>query len=134
VIEAFCKEKLAPLMLRLALGLACIYHGYLKVMAEGGSAWTTSLLPVWQVLIAWGELMAGVAVLVGFRCRIAALLTLLVTAGPPLWWHGWKLLELPLRTLEPTLLILLLAMAVVFQGAGDLSVDARWGAGATKAR
>jgi uncharacterized membrane protein YphA (DoxX/SURF4 family) len=127
VIEAFCKEKLAPLVLRLALGLACVYHGYLKIMAQGGSAWTTSLEPGWQLLIAWGEFIAGVAVLVGFRCRIAAVLTLLVTVGPPVWWHGWKLIELPLRTLEPTLLILLLATALLFQGAGDLSFDGRGG-------
>ena len=34
--EAFCKEKLGPLALRLALGLVCVWHGYLKIMAGGG--------------------------------------------------------------------------------------------------
>ena len=37
MLESFCKEKAAPLVLRLTLGGLCVYHGYLKIMAAGGT-------------------------------------------------------------------------------------------------
>jgi uncharacterized membrane protein YphA (DoxX/SURF4 family) len=127
VFEAFCKEKLGPLALRLAVGLFCIYHGYLKIMAAGGTAWYPSWPVGWQVLIAWAEFGAGLAILLGFRCRIAATVVLFLTAGVLLWSEGWKVLHLPLRSLELTLLLFLTVMALLFLGAGELSVDAHGG-------
>ena len=125
MFEAYCKEKLAPLTLRLALGLVCAYHGYLKIMAAGGTAWAPGLATGWQVLIAWGEFTAGLAILVGFRCRIAATAILALTVGPLAWWQGWNLFHLPLRTLEPVATLLLAGLALLFLGAGELSLDAR---------
>src|SRR5262249_61117472 len=81
VFEAFCKDKLGPLALRLAVGLFCVYHGYLKIMAAGGTAWYPSLAVGWQVLIAWAEFASGLAVLLGFRCRTAATVVVGLTAG-----------------------------------------------------
>lgn len=125
MFEAFCKDKLAPLALRLALGLICAEHGYLKIMAAGGTNWSPGLGTGWQLLIAWGEFAAGLAILVGFRCRIFAGLALALTSGSLVWFQGWGLLHLPFRSLEPTVLLLVSALAVLFLGAGELSVDAR---------
>jgi uncharacterized membrane protein YphA (DoxX/SURF4 family) len=131
VFEAFCKEKLGPLSLRLALGLVCVYHGYLKIMATGGTTWSPGLAVGWQLLIAWGEFFAGLAVLVGFRCRTAAVVALALTGGTMIWWQGWKVLEMPLWHLEPAFMVLLMGLALLFLGAGELSVDGRIGGGVT---
>jgi uncharacterized membrane protein YphA (DoxX/SURF4 family) len=134
LIEAFCKEKLGPLALRLAVGLFCAYHGYLKIMASGGTAWNPAWPVALQVLISWAEFSAGVAILLGFRCRLAASVILVLTAGMLLWAQGWKVLSVPLHNLELTLLLLLSGLALLFLGAGQLSLDARSGGKSARAR
>lgn len=134
MFEAYCREKLGPLALRLALGLVCVYHGYLKIMAAGGTTWYPGLAVGWQLLIAWGEFSAGLAILVGFRCRLAAALVLGLTGGTLAWWQGWDMLKLPLPTLEPVVMILLMGLALLFLGAGELSVDGRTGKKASVGR
>jgi uncharacterized membrane protein YphA (DoxX/SURF4 family) len=134
VFESFCKEKLAPLALRMALGSFCVYHGYLKIMAAGGTAWYPGLPTGWQLLISWGEFCAGMAILLGFRCRWAAGTILALTTGTLIWWQGWNVFRLPLRSLEPTLMLVLSALALLFLGAGGFSFDGRGGGRATAAR
>src|SRR5688500_13802267 len=129
MFEAFCKEKLGPLVLRLAVGAVCAGHGFLKIMAAGGTDWFPSWPVGWQLLIAWGEFAGGLAILLGLRCRWAAGLVLLIVAGTLAAWHGWELFRLPVRSLEPTLLFLFGALALVLLGAGELSLDARGGRG-----
>ena len=128
MLESFCKEKLAPLALRFALGSFCVYHGFLKIMAAGGTAWYPSLPVAWQLLLAWVEFTAGLAILLGFRCRLAAILILVLTSGTLLWFHGWHLLRLPWQNLEQPLLLLLSTLSLLFLGAGDFSIDGRRGA------
>ena len=125
MFEVFFKDKLAPLALRLALGLVFASHGYVKIMANGGTAWTSELSTPWQLLIAWGEFAAGLAILVGFRCRTATAAALLLTTGTLLWRQGWRVFDLPLATLEPTFLLLIMGLALIFLGAGEISVDGR---------
>jgi uncharacterized membrane protein YphA (DoxX/SURF4 family) len=125
VFEAYCREKLGPLALRLALGLVCVYHGYLKIQAGGGTAWYPGIPPFWQFIIAWTEFAAGLAVLVGFRCRLSAALLVSLTVGTAVWFQGWNILRLPVRTLEPMVLLFLTALAMLFLGAGGLSIDSR---------
>jgi uncharacterized membrane protein YphA (DoxX/SURF4 family) len=133
VFEKYCRDKLAPLALRLALGLACVYHGYLKIMASGGTAWQTGLPVGWQLLIAWGEFGAGLALLVGLRCRLAAAVALAVIVGMIAWQEGWNVFHLSPHILEPILLLVLIGLALVFQGGGDLTLAGRsgsWGGAA----
>jgi uncharacterized membrane protein YphA (DoxX/SURF4 family) len=125
VFEKWMKEKLAPMTLRLALGLVCVYHGYLKIMASGGTAWNPAWPVGWQLALAWGEFCAGVAILVGFRCRLAAAVVLAITLGTFLWQQGWSVWKLPINTLEPILFLLLIGLSLLFLGAGELSVDGR---------
>jgi uncharacterized membrane protein YphA (DoxX/SURF4 family) len=125
VFEAFFREKMGPLALRLALGLVLVTHGFVKITAAGGMSWTQGLSTGWQLFIAWGELVSGVAILAGFRCRIFAALALGLTAGTFVWWQGWNIFHLPLRTLEPTAMLLLLSLALCCLGAGELSLDGR---------
>lgn len=134
MIEAYCKDKLAPLALRLMLGSVCVYHGYLKIMAAGGTNWGPGLPMGWQVVIAWAEFAAGLAVIVGFRCRTSAAALVAVTIGTLAWFQGWGLLRLPVRSLEPNFMTAMAALAVLFLGAGGLSVDGRAGGRLSPAR
>lgn len=129
MFEAFFKDKLGPLALRLALGLFCAYHGYLKIMAAGGTAWNPALGVAWQLLVAWGEFAGGLAILLGFRCRLAAAGVLFLSSGLLVWNLGWRLFSQPVSNLEMSFLFLLATLALLFLGAGELSLDARSGGG-----
>jgi uncharacterized membrane protein YphA (DoxX/SURF4 family) len=127
VFETFFKEKLAPLTLRLALGVVCVYHGFVKIMSNGGMTWHLTMPTVWQLAVAWSEFAAGLAILIGFRCRWAATLALACLVFTQVWSQGWNTLHQSLRTLEPTYVLLLVAVSLLFLGAGELSVDGRSG-------
>jgi uncharacterized membrane protein YphA (DoxX/SURF4 family) len=133
--EVVAKSTLAPLILRLALAVIFIYHGWVKVTESGsewGAAWAASarereeklpddvrrrienlpdetkekklqiegeLATVYQeesrnrrhpaaltffgvqFLVAWGELLGGVAMLLGFLTRWAALGLVIIQIG-----------------------------------------------------
>lgn len=127
MLEAFFKDKLGPFTLRLALGLVCVYHGFLKIMVEGGTAWNPGLSLGWQLALSWGEFAGGLAILAGLCCRWAATLILVVTAANVAVSQGWAVFRLPLRNLEPLILIALIGLSVLFLGAGELSLDKRGG-------
>jgi uncharacterized membrane protein YphA (DoxX/SURF4 family) len=129
MFEAYCREKLGPLVLRLALGLVSVLGGYLRIKHDGGTAWTADLPPTWQLAIAWGEFTAGVAILAGFRCRWAAAVVLALQVGQQIWWHGWNVFDQSLPRLEWLGIVLLMGLALLFLGGGGLSVDARGGGG-----
>ncbi len=127
MFEAYCREKIGPLALRIGIGLFFAYHGFVKIMAGGGTAWYPEWSVGWQVVIAWAEFAAALAILVGFRCRVAALVVLVVMLLLLLWMQGWRLLHMPLASLELTLLALLTVVALLFLGPGELSLDGRAG-------
>jgi uncharacterized membrane protein YphA (DoxX/SURF4 family) len=133
VFESICREKLAPLTLRITLGLICCYHGFLKIMAAGGTNWYPGLPTGWQLVIAWCEFGGGLAILLGFRCRISVAVVVAVTAGTLGWLQGWGLFRQPVRSLEPTFMVLMIGVALLCLGAGEFSVD-RGGFGLAPAR
>ena len=134
MFQAFCKEKLGPLALRLAIGLFAVYHGYIKIMASGGTTWYPDWPVGWQVLTAWAEFCAGVAIVLGFKCRAAAGVLLIVMLGFLIATQGWRIVQLPMRTLEMTLLVLLCGLALVCMGGGGLAIDGRSGGGRSSSR
>ena len=74
----FCKNALVPLLLRLALAAIFIFHGLALVGGpdhQWGAAWNRSAeappAPA-QLTVAWGELIGGIALAVGFLTRLAA--------------------------------------------------------------
>jgi uncharacterized membrane protein YphA (DoxX/SURF4 family) len=127
VFETIFKEKLGPLTLRLALGLTCVYHGYLKVAANGGTSWTSGMSTTWQMVLAWGELVAGLAILLGFYCRTASFGMLAISIGTLIWWQSWHIFRMPVRNLEPFVLLWLTGASLLFTGPGEISLDARSG-------
>jgi uncharacterized membrane protein YphA (DoxX/SURF4 family) len=127
MFEAFFRDKFGPLVLRLALGFVAIYHGYLKIAANGGTAWMPGVPVGVQLLLSWGEFAAGVAILAGYRCRLAASIYLLLSVGLLVHVHGAHVVRLPLRTLEPLLLTTLLALGIASIGAGEWTLSSASG-------
>src|SRR5262245_46873619 len=89
MFEVFAKNTLVPLLLRAGLAVIFLYHGLHKVGREAGMAWAGEGLPGWQqVLVAWGELLGGVALAVGFLTRTASLGLMVIMAGGHAHVHG----------------------------------------------
>ena len=120
----------APLALRLVLAAMAITFSMSKVFRGMGdftrsvSAW--GLKPVWAQVLAWGSLVSGFLMVLGFATRLAALVLAAVT-GVVLWktklhsgWAGG--IDFPALTLAACL-------SVALSGAGRPSVDARLSGG-----
>lgn len=134
VFEATVREKLGPLVLRLALGLICCYHGFLKIMARGGMNWSSGLPLGWQLAIAWAEFGAGIAILIGLYVRWASGLVFLVVIGSLAWFQGLGLFSQPLASLEQHFLLIFCALALLFVGGGPWVVPLSTGAKSVKKR
>src|SRR6516225_1437013 len=101
--DHFVKNIATALLLRLALAAIFIYHGLNLVGAEGhgwGATWMNEMAseqgaepppaPV-QIAVAWGELIGGVALALGFLTRLAALGIIVIMGGAIAtvhWPHG----------------------------------------------
>jgi uncharacterized membrane protein YphA (DoxX/SURF4 family) len=124
VFESQFREKIGPLVLRLALGVVCVYHGFAKIQANGGTNWAPDLNVLWQLTIAWGEFSAGMAILVGLYCRWAAAAALLLSVGTLIWFQGARLLSQPIASLESRFLVVLCSVALLCLGGGAWAVSA----------
>jgi putative oxidoreductase len=96
-IEAGSRISLAGLLLRLGLGAIFIFHAWVKIdfhRGELGVDWALqdrqfarTLIPVpltypWmQFAVAWGELLGGIALVLGLFTRIAALGMIVIQVG-----------------------------------------------------
>jgi uncharacterized membrane protein YphA (DoxX/SURF4 family) len=77
-----------------------------------------------QVLVAWGELLAGAALLAGFLTRLAALAMIVIQAGAIAaltWGKGFSFEEG--GGYEYNLALLAICLALTLLGGGILSVD-----------
>src|SRR2546430_1093004 len=96
MFDAVAKNTVAPLVLRLALAAIFIYHGYMLVSKDWGRdalAGSGQPVPV-QVAVAWGQLIGGIAMLVGFLTRLAALGLIVIMGGAIAlvhWEHGFSI-------------------------------------------
>jgi putative oxidoreductase len=124
------KWVLVPLILRLGLAAVFIFHGLEKVHPDKGfgSNWNPDIpvpeaakVPA-QLATAWGELLGGVALAVGFLPRLAALGLIVIMAGAiatvtgkngfGVLNHGW----------EYNMVLIVMAAAVFILGGGPLGV------------
>jgi putative oxidoreductase len=74
------KPDLASLVLRVGLAVVLLFHGYLKV-SLGSTLWNPALPTFVQIVVAWGEIAAGVALLLGIVSRVAALGVIVIQLG-----------------------------------------------------
>jgi len=118
------------LILRVFLGIIFVYHGFPKLsmpkaMAKG-MGWSAGYV----VLLGLVEFLSGLALVLGFYSEIAALLVGIVMLGA--LWHKifkWKISfsEMDKAGWEFDLILLGAAIAVLFLGAGSISLDALFG-------
>ena len=117
-----------PFILRLALGSVLLAHGLLKLFVftpAGTVGYFESLgLPAIAAhLTIFAEVAGGTALILGLYTRLVALLTIPVLLGAT-WVHlsnGW-LFSNPGGGWEFPALLVVLAIALVFQGAGTLAL------------
>ena len=112
-----------PLLLRLGLAAIFIYHGIDLVQKEGGAGWNPSLSKPEQLAVAWGELLGGIALALGLLTRLAALGIAVIMVGAIAkvhWENGFSILN---KGWEYNFLIIVVCVAVMLLGPGNVAVD-----------
>lgn len=124
--------SIAILVGRVLLSILFIFAGFGKLTAISATAgWFGSIgLPVptvTAVLVGIVELFGGLAILIGFQTRVAAIVVALFTLGATAVAHLDFADQMQVLMLQKNLAITggLLLLAVI--GAGSLSIDARRG-------
>ena len=121
-------KDLASLVTRLALGVMFLAHGLLKVFVftlPGTAQFFDSIgFAGWMAYIVTpAEILAGVALIVGFYSRWVALASLPILIGSivPHLANGWSF-SAPNGGWEYPAFLIATAVAVFFQGGGKYSV------------
>lgn len=121
-------RELGATVLRVALGAMFLAHGLLKVVVftlPGTAAFFAQVgFPAWTAyVVAPAEVLAGVALLVGFYSRWVALASLPILLGSivPHAGNGW-LFSAPNGGWEYPAFLAAAAIAVFLQGGGKLAV------------
>lgn len=115
---------------RILLSLLFILAGYSKLTDIGGTAgWFGSLglpLPsVTAVVVGLVELLGGIAILIGFQTRLAALLLAAFTIGATLVAHTDLADQMQALMFQKNLAITGGLLVLAALGAGSISVDAK---------
>lgn len=119
-------QPLALLVLRVALGVVMVAHGYSKVF--GGLShhvqYVASLgLPGWWAyLSAAAEFLGGLLVLVGLFTRVSAL-SICIDLGVAIWKEHWHNGLLGDKGYQFPLALAAIAFALIFFGAGPIALD-----------
>jgi putative oxidoreductase len=131
--------RLAPLVIRLVLGVIFFAHGAQKVLGWwGGGGWSATLdaftrqgmpAPV-AMLVMLGELLGGIGLVVGCLTRVAAAGIAIIMLGAIVLVHlpngffiNWFMTPGRGHGIEANLAYLAMAVALVLAGAGPVSVD-----------
>jgi putative oxidoreductase len=119
---------LATLVLRLFIGILFVIHGWPKMKnPKQAAGWVKSTGWAWAAGFAYAftalEFFGGLALIVGFLTRIAAILFVLEMLATTIFAR-MKLGKKLMGGWETDLLFLVGALALVFLGAGAWSVDA----------
>jgi len=146
MVEAL-KPTLAPLVLRLCLATIFISHGYFKIAVappgdhwfEGGAPGAPVPSPTLQLMVAWGELVGGIALGVGLLTRLAALglgiiqlgAVALITGSRDFIFIGHEIGSSPsghgfsFRTVgfEYNAALMMMCLTLIILGSGRLSID-----------
>ena len=124
---------IALLLIRIAVGVIMIAHGYQKVFTYGlagvSGGFAQMGIPMANIvgpLVALVELLGGIALIIGLLTRLAALGLAIDMLGAILLVHFKNGFFLP-NGYEFAFINLLACLALVAAGAGDFSVDAAIG-------
>ncbi len=130
-MKAVC-EKLkpyAPFFLRVGLGVVFAFHGYGKVFgaeAGMGASWGPPEMPaIVQILVAWGELIGGVAILLGFLTCLASAGIIVIMVGAIVTVHGANGFSMMNQGYEYNFVLICMSLALIATGSGPLSIDGK---------
>lgn len=115
---------LASILLRLAIGLLFVYHGYPKLTKTRKGEWMKQVgMPT--ALVPFGgfvELFGGLGLLLGLLTPIVAILSALWMLSTT-WFSIAKVKKKFMGGYEFDILMLLAALALAFIGGGTFSID-----------
>jgi putative oxidoreductase len=133
MFEGVALRTFVPLLLRAALAAVFIYHGLEKIHPDKayGLKWATDPsapamirdAPPLQALVAWGELLGGVAIALGLFTRLAAVGLIIIMLGAIFTVTGAKGFGAVQGGYEYNFVLILVAMALALAGAGTFSLD-----------
>ncbi|HKI33749.1 MAG TPA: DoxX family protein [Gemmataceae bacterium] len=135
MFDTIVKNTAVPLLLRLALAAIFLFHGLHLVGDEGhewGAAWMNAEAskqgvepppPPVQLAVAWGELIGGVALALGFLTRLAALGIIALMAGAIATVHWPNGFDITKGGYEYNMLIIVACVVLVLTGGGNGAVD-----------
>jgi putative oxidoreductase len=131
MFDSFTKNALGPLIIRLALAVIFLYHGQQLASAKTnyGANWMSgeeghpAQPAAIQMAVAWGELIGGCAMALGFLTRLAALGIIAIMAGAIATVHLPHGFDLSKGGYEYNFAIIAMCLALVLTGAGTLSMD-----------
>jgi len=128
MFSTHCKTVLVPLLLRLMLAAIFVSHGMDKVGGtnnDWGASWKKegdTLAAPAQLAVAWGELIGGIALGLGFLTRLAALGIIAIMAGAIATvhaQHGFTAKD----GYEYNAAIIAMCVCLVLGGPGPIAVD-----------
>jgi putative oxidoreductase len=124
---------IAPLFLRVALGIIFAWHGYDKVMVKGIPAIGGFLgsigfpMPeVFAFILGYGELLGGLLLIAGLLTHWVAKFDIIVAVVAFLTVHMSKGFAISDGGYEYIMLIFAAAVSLMITGAGKYSLDAQW--------
>jgi putative oxidoreductase len=136
MFEGIALRTFVPLLLRAALAAVFIFHGLEKVHPDNdyGLRWATVAMqdrtppvlkdaPPLQALVAWGELLGGVAIALGLLTRIAAVGLIIIMVGAIMTATGAQGFSAVRGGYEYNYVLILVAAALALSGAGTFSLD-----------
>ncbi|OHA17230.1 MAG: hypothetical protein A3C79_02820 [Candidatus Taylorbacteria bacterium RIFCSPHIGHO2_02_FULL_45_28] len=111
----FTYEQIAPLILRLILGITLAYFGYKKMRQRGKSSGSNSTI--------YGavEILVALFLIIGLFTQLAALINVIILVIK----IGYKIRDRAFLTdgINYYLLLLIIAIAVIFLGSGWFAFD-----------
>jgi putative oxidoreductase len=127
MLDIVTHKTLAPLVLRLGLATIFIFHGLQKVgpSASWGTDWDPSKSMPWamQIPVAYGELIGGIALVIGFLTRLAALGLAVIMVGAITTVHLPHGFDGRTGGFEYPFALLVMCVTTVLLGGGLLSLD-----------
>lgn len=135
-MQCACGEKwqdVAPLVLRVALGVVFVWHGYDKVFTIGLTNVAGFLgnmgfpmATVFAYILAYGEMIAGALLILGLLTHWASKFAAIVALVAFLMVHVSKGFSVANGGYEFIMLIFAAAVSILITGAGKYSLDAKW--------
>jgi len=122
-------DKLKPyvgLILRLGLGVIFLFHGFHKIFDAGaglGSSWNPHGMPaVMQILVSWGEFLAGLGFLTGVLTCFAAMGIIIIMGGAIAVVHGKNGFNMMNHGFEYNYALIMMCLALIASGPGDFVI------------